>query len=166
MSDMVDKDIIIDRKTTYGNNFPIITKLWNSYLDKRFVADGIEKLTDADTAIMMGLMKISRLAQCPEHTDSMTDLINYMWIGLNYDEYLGNVTGTEITMLQSEFDEQQKLEARQNQLARLLAEKIPLTEGDHQINWIHKHISKNYDSVFQIHHLDVISAAINMLNAR
>lgn len=85
MKSIVDKSIILDRKTTYGNNFPIITKLWNNYLGQRF---GTEvKLTEEDSAVLMALMKVSRLAQSPENEDSLTDLINYFWIGLNYGEY-------------------------------------------------------------------------------
>lgn len=86
-SHIVDKDIILDRKNTYGNNFPIINSLWNTYLEKRFPSLDIA-LTEEDTAMMMALMKVSRLAKSPDNKDSMVDLINYMWIGLNYQEYL------------------------------------------------------------------------------
>ncbi len=85
MSKIVDKDIIKDRLKIYGNNFPIIKDLWRTYLIQRF---GIDiDIKEDDVAVMMALMKVSRLAQSPQDEDSITDLINYFWIGLNYDEY-------------------------------------------------------------------------------
>jgi len=39
---LVDIDIIKDRVSKYGNNFPTMKKLWNSYLKKRFGESSIQ----------------------------------------------------------------------------------------------------------------------------
>lgn len=83
---MINKEIIAQRKEQYGNNFPLISKLFNNYLQNIKNVDIV--LTPEDISILMGLMKISRLANSPHHEDSLIDLINYMWIALNYDEYV------------------------------------------------------------------------------
>lgn len=85
--ELVEKDIIAERKAQYGNNFPMIAELWNNYLSREF--DNPPIIKPQDVALMLGLMKISRLANSPNHEDSLTDLINYFFIALNYDEYLG-----------------------------------------------------------------------------
>lgn len=82
---MIDKKIIAERKQQYGNNFPLIAKLWENYCEN--IRDYGE-FTPKDVSMMMALMKISRLANSPDHKDSLIDLINYMWIALNYDEYV------------------------------------------------------------------------------
>lgn len=82
---MINKEIIAQRKEQYGNNFPLISKLFNNYLQNIKNVDIV--LTPEDISILMGLMKISRLANSPHHEDSLIDLINYMWIALNYDQY-------------------------------------------------------------------------------
>ena len=83
---MINKEIIAQRKEQYGNNFPLICELFNNYLQSIKNVDIV--LTPEDVSILMGLMKISRLANSPHHEDSLVDLINYMWIALNYDEYV------------------------------------------------------------------------------
>ena len=83
---MINKEIIAQRKEQYGNNFPLISKLFNNYLQNIKNVDIV--LTPEDISMLMGLMKISRLANSPHHEDSLVDLINYMWIALNYDEYV------------------------------------------------------------------------------
>jgi hypothetical protein len=83
---MINKEIIAQRKEQYGNNFPLISKLFNNYLQNIKNVDIV--LTPEDVSILMGLMKISRLANSPHHEDSLVDLINYMWIAMNYDEYV------------------------------------------------------------------------------
>lgn len=82
---MINKEIIAQRKEQYGNNFPLISKLFNNYLQNIKNVDIV--LTPEDISILMGLMKISRLANSPDDKDSLIDLINYMWIALNYDQY-------------------------------------------------------------------------------
>ena len=84
--EIVDEFIIKERKERYGNNFPCIANLWITYLSRRLGKE--VHITDEDVAIMMALMKVSRLAQSPTNEDSIVDLINYMWIGLNYEKYL------------------------------------------------------------------------------
>lgn len=81
---MINKEIIAQRKEQYGNNFPLIARLWENYC-KNIRDEG--EFTAKDVSMMMALMKISRLANSPHHEDSLIDLINYMWIALNYDEY-------------------------------------------------------------------------------
>jgi len=83
---MINKEIIAQRKEQYGNNFPLICELFNNYLQSIKNVDIV--LTPEDISILMALMKISRLANSPDHVDSLIDLINYMWIALNYDEYV------------------------------------------------------------------------------
>lgn len=82
---MINKEIIAQRKEQYGNNFPLISKLWENYCEN-IRDEGV--FTPKDVSMMMALMKISRLANSPDHKDSLIDLINYMWIALNYDEYV------------------------------------------------------------------------------
>ncbi len=81
---MINKEIIAERKEQFGNSFPLIAKLWENYCEN--IRDDGE-FTPKDVSMMMALMKISRLANSPDHADSLIDLINYMWIALNYDEY-------------------------------------------------------------------------------
>jgi hypothetical protein len=84
---IINKDIIAQRKAQYGNNFPLIAELWSAYIrDHTNVYEGGE-ITPQDAAVMMGLMKISRLANSPSHSDSLTDLLNYIYIGTNYEDY-------------------------------------------------------------------------------
>ena len=82
----VDKAIIKERKDTFGNSFPIIAGLWNNYLNNCIQNDHI---TPEDAAVMLALLKIARLSVRPTHEDSMIDMLNYLWIAFNYDEYLG-----------------------------------------------------------------------------
>lgn len=82
---MIDLNMIKERKAKYGNNFPLLCKLWNTFLAMR----GHKcKLAPEEVAALMALMKVSRMATAPENEDSMIDYINYMWIGLNYEEYV------------------------------------------------------------------------------
>lgn len=85
LNNIVNLDIIKERKEQYGNNFPCISKLFNNFLKDKLK----EPITEEETAALMGLMKISRLANAPEHSDSLVDLINYFYIALNYKDYCG-----------------------------------------------------------------------------
>jgi hypothetical protein len=40
-----------------------------------------------DVAVMMMLMKVSRLLESPMSEDTLTDLLNYAWIATSYDKY-------------------------------------------------------------------------------
>ena len=103
---MINKEIIAERKQQYGNNFPLIAKLWENYCEN--IRDEGE-FTPKDVSMMMALMKISRLANSPDHKDSLIDLINYMWIALNYDQYdslerVGKVKSPYMNINKSDFN--------------------------------------------------------------
>ena len=82
---IVNKDMIAERKLLYGNNFPMISTLWNTYLSTH--KNEGEPLYPEDVAAMMVLMKVSRLLESPENEDTLTDLLNYSYIATNYAEY-------------------------------------------------------------------------------
>ena len=82
---IVNKDMIAERKLLYGNNFPCIATLWNSYISTH--KNEGEPLYPEDVAAMMVLMKVSRLLESPENEDTLTDLLNYSYIATNYTEY-------------------------------------------------------------------------------
>lgn len=82
---MVDKQTIIQRSKSYGNNFPFLKKIWCNYLKLRYGID--VPLTSADVAFMFSLHKISRLANAPDDEDTLRDMINYAWLGIDYDQY-------------------------------------------------------------------------------
>jgi len=70
------KIIYGDREKTYGKpsrNLDCIAKMWNAYLD---TIDG-RQLTNKDVAVMMVLLKSARLANDPEHRDSLVDICGY-----------------------------------------------------------------------------------------
>lgn len=103
---MVNKEIIAQRKEQYGDNFPLMAKLFENYC-KNIKDEG--EFTPKDVSMMMALMKISRLANSPDHKDSLIDLINYMWIALNYDEYvslgrIGEPKSPYVNINKSDFD--------------------------------------------------------------
>jgi hypothetical protein len=72
-----------DRNSAYGDpedNFETIQKLWNAYLDRRQsvnVPESNFRITGFDTAIMMALVKIARIAHNPETQDNYVDLAGY-----------------------------------------------------------------------------------------
>lgn len=82
---IVDFEMIREKGLKYGNNFPMIAELWNNYFENVLNVDAF--VTESDVANLMGLMKVSRLAHDPSNEDTMSDLLNYMWIGSNYEEY-------------------------------------------------------------------------------
>jgi len=45
-------------------------------------------ITPSDAAFMFALHKISRLANNPGDEDTLRDMINYAWLGIDYDEYV------------------------------------------------------------------------------
>lgn len=70
------------RRSDYGNpedNFACIAALWNTYLHRRFPAQMtvFAKVTAADVANMMILFKTARLAETPDHKDSVVDIAGY-----------------------------------------------------------------------------------------
>lgn len=63
---------ITDRARGYdpdGRYFKRVAKSWSAILDK--------KVTPAQVCLMMAALKIIRLANYPEHHDSLADLIGY-----------------------------------------------------------------------------------------
>jgi hypothetical protein len=82
---IVDKKMIAERKLMYGNNFPKFAELINNYLSN--FKNEEEPIFPEDVAIIMALMKVSRLNETPNNKDSMQDMFNYMYIAINYKEY-------------------------------------------------------------------------------
>jgi len=73
------KIIYGDREQTYGKpskNLNCIALFWNAYLANRKNSD--EQLGANDVAVMMSLLKIARLANSPDHRDSMVDGAAYL----------------------------------------------------------------------------------------
>lgn len=68
-----------DREQTYGKpskNLDCIAQFWTAYLANRKNSD--ERLGATDVAAMMTLLKIARLANSPEHRDSLVDGCGYL----------------------------------------------------------------------------------------
>lgn len=86
LKDLVDKETIIERSNSYGNNFPYLVEIWKNFLKQRYDMD--VPLTPGDVAFMFALHKISRLANNPGDEDTLRDMINYAWLGIDYDEYI------------------------------------------------------------------------------
>lgn len=80
--DTAKKIIYGDREKTYGHpakNLECIATMWEAYLYSRGILDreggGIMA---QDVAIMMTLLKCSRLANDPSHIDSLVDGAGYL----------------------------------------------------------------------------------------
>lgn len=75
-----------NRGSDYGHpseNFRTTANLWQAYLDQRMISHerrSVEEfhLQPIDVAYMMALVKIARLANSPEHLDSIVDVAGYM----------------------------------------------------------------------------------------
>ena len=66
-----------DREKTYGHpskNLKTIAKMWNAFLEAR---TGSSELNAKDVASMMILLKTARLANNPDHRDSVVDICGY-----------------------------------------------------------------------------------------
>jgi hypothetical protein len=73
------KIIYGDREQTYGKpskNLDCIAQFWTAYLANRKNSD--ERLGAVDVAAMMTLLKIARLANTPDHLDSLVDAVGYL----------------------------------------------------------------------------------------
>lgn len=71
-----------DRQDDYGDpavNFNRIATLWGAYMGDR--VRPTDRITAADVAMLMALVKVSRLANTPGHQDSYVDLIGYVALG-------------------------------------------------------------------------------------
>lgn len=76
------KCVTKDRNATHGNpedNFAIIANFWTDYLRPKY---GIMlDLTSKDVAVMMVLMKTSRIITSPDHQDHWVDICGYAACG-------------------------------------------------------------------------------------
>ncbi len=88
-NEIVDKKVILQRTKKYGNNFQTLAKIWKTYFKNRFELD--IDFEPQDVAICMALHKISRFMINPLDQDTLTDLINYFWLGLDYDQYTSKI---------------------------------------------------------------------------
>jgi len=68
-----------NREAVYGDptqNFKTIAAFWSAWLSVRFKAK-IE-LSPVDVCHLMNCMKLARLANTPDHRDSMVDIVGYV----------------------------------------------------------------------------------------
>lgn len=73
-----------DRNRDYGapgGDFATTAAFWQTYLERIFERRGRLVLQKHDVAIMIGLMKVSRLAWTPTKQDSWADLAGYSACG-------------------------------------------------------------------------------------
>ena len=76
-----------DRNVQYGNpidDFSLTASMWQEYLRRIMVTrntDGAVYLDPHDVAVMMMLVKVSRLAQSPEKHDHWLDIAGYAGCG-------------------------------------------------------------------------------------
>lgn len=80
------------REQDYGgpeDSFRLIAELWEPYIRKRIVSDGTDVCIEPhDVAVMMGLLKVARIASNPQHMDNWVDLAGYAACG-------GEIAGRE-----------------------------------------------------------------------
>lgn len=75
-------DAVRDREGHYGSpaqNFAAIARMWRCHMASRFGAD--VDLKPEDVAVMLALMKMSRLGFDPSHVDSWVDVAGYAALG-------------------------------------------------------------------------------------
>lgn len=81
-----------ERDQSYGgpeDSFRLIAKLWEPYVKEKIVPKGTPvDIEPEDVAVMMGLLKVARLASNPQHMDSWVDLAGYAACG-------GEIAGKE-----------------------------------------------------------------------
>lgn len=80
MSILKEANTIIygDREKTYGHpskNLETIATMWNAYVNAK--PNKGNSLNAKDVAAMMVLLKTARLANNPEHRDSLVDICGY-----------------------------------------------------------------------------------------
>lgn len=82
-----------ERDQSYGgpeDSFRLIAKLWEPYIKEKIVPKGTPvDIKPEDVAIMMGMLKVARLASNPTHMDSWVDLAGYAACG-------GEIAGKEV----------------------------------------------------------------------
>lgn len=72
------------RADVYGgpeDSFQLIARLWEPYLTAKCISLDGACIEPEDVAVMMGLLKVARLAQSPDHEDSWVDLAGYAACG-------------------------------------------------------------------------------------
>lgn len=89
MSVLKEANAIIygDREKTYGHpskNLETIARMWNAYLDAK--TTDRNSLTAKDVACLMVLLKTARLANNPDHRDSLVDICGYAALVERCDE--------------------------------------------------------------------------------
>ena len=70
-------EVVVERGKPYGSpreNFERIAQLWNAVLGTETLK---EPLCASDVGTMMICLKLSRLANTPDHEDSMIDICGY-----------------------------------------------------------------------------------------
>jgi len=72
-----------DRAADYGparENFSTIAALWRVYLIRRGIItiENDNTLGPEDVCMLMALLKVARIAQSPDHEDSLVDAIGYL----------------------------------------------------------------------------------------
>lgn len=76
--------VMKDRAATHGeaeDNFNTIADLWNAYLKSKGLMPKDKGMDGKDTAVLMILMKVSRLVTSPEHSDHWVDIAGYSACG-------------------------------------------------------------------------------------
>lgn len=72
--------VLLNRNTDYGppeRNFAVIARLWQVYMD----SVGNRPFRPHDVAVMMILLKVSRIAESPGKMDHWTDTAGYAAAG-------------------------------------------------------------------------------------
>lgn len=75
-----------DRNVQYGNpidDFSLTAQMWEAYLRRLMETRNLDvpMLDPHDVAVMMMMVKLSRLAQSPEKKDHWTDIAGYAGCG-------------------------------------------------------------------------------------
>ena len=79
-----EKCVVGDRDQDYGspeNSFAVIGKLWGIYLEEKCLRDGQITILPEDTAALMCLFKVARVATGHGKTDNWVDLAGYAACG-------------------------------------------------------------------------------------
>lgn len=87
-----EKCVCGQREHDYGgpeDSFRLIAELWEPYIRERLVSKGADvSIEPHDVAVMMGLLKVARIASNPQHMDNWVDLAGYAACG-------GEIAGKE-----------------------------------------------------------------------
>ncbi|WP_205042163.1 DUF6378 domain-containing protein [Rhodoligotrophos defluvii] len=111
------KAAVCDRPGVYGapeNNFNRIARLWTAHLLNAYAPDSssqllIPHLRAADVAVMMGLVKVARLEDKPDHADSWVDLAGYAACGAEVTYATGAPDVSEMSQTSGETSQRRGL---------------------------------------------------------